>query len=610
MRVANAALFILVGEGTGRAHFGQTVSHRCAALRIAPRAKCEPAVHQVAQGARLSNRLSVFPITRGRPLTDDTITEFGESARPWVVPEIDRARQATASLRGYVYQLHQSAKAWLALQEGELLVLEVAEDYALVLNEPDRLDDILSATQVKNRESGTVNLNSEDVLETVRALCRFQRENPGRPIRFTFLTTSPIGTEHKNPLPSKTPGLKAWYKAATGGNVEEIRNALLQRLEDGELKAFVASASDAAFRQDLLAPITFACGAPPWDLIAAANRDALVAIRGSFNATAAMAAAAYDAVVGKIIETALSSTRTLDRAALLALLERATAVAIPSQLAVDLLREKQSRPAVDHIDVVDLRNLASVLLGAPPSLVKLFPDATPTALAAFDTMQAIDRAVMATQSKPSDVTTARISDLLELPQAKHLVLGPAGSGKTYTLWRAAKDVLTGGALIPIFLQGAQVKTWDELTAIISNVAPNITIAALLNDERVCIFFDGWSEFALGEFAPEKSKALRALHKARVIANAKFTDIDDAIFKTWSLELLSRSQVIQVLAQSSPGVPQLPDKLLEFLRLPLLLSIHVLAEANANQTGELLRQFHQHLARKLPVGITEALAGAC
>src|SRR6202034_863251 len=42
---------------------------------------------------------------------------------------------------------------------------------------------------------------------------------------------------------------------------------------------------------------------------------------------------------------------------------------------------------------------------------------------------------------------------------------------------------------------------------------------------------------------------------------------------------------------------------------LLLSINVLSGANASATGELLRQFHYHLARDMPEMFTEALAGA-
>jgi hypothetical protein len=105
-------------------------------------------------------------------LTDAKIRNFGDGT-PWILPEEDLARQAIPSLRGYVYQLHQSAGAWIHLKQGDLLLLEVAEDFSQILREPGRLDEILSATQVKEtRESGRVNLNSADVNPGTRVATR------------------------------------------------------------------------------------------------------------------------------------------------------------------------------------------------------------------------------------------------------------------------------------------------------------------------------------------------------------------------------------------------------------------------------------------------------
>ena len=76
-------------------------------------------------------------------MSDTRIDLFGEDSAQWNVSQTDVARQAVAPLRGYVYQLHQSASAWIHLNEGEFLYLEVAEDFAQVLREPGRLDSIL-----------------------------------------------------------------------------------------------------------------------------------------------------------------------------------------------------------------------------------------------------------------------------------------------------------------------------------------------------------------------------------------------------------------------------------------------------------------------------------
>jgi hypothetical protein len=131
------------------------------------------------------------------------ITSFGPEGRRWSLPQEEAARQAIASLRGYVYQLHQSAAAWINLPENDQLYLEVAEDFAQIAQAPERLDEVLNATQIKDtRESGSVTLNSADVQAAIRHLFDLQEANRGRIVRLTFLTTSPIGVERKAPLAS------------------------------------------------------------------------------------------------------------------------------------------------------------------------------------------------------------------------------------------------------------------------------------------------------------------------------------------------------------------------------------------------------------------------
>lgn len=47
----------------------------------------------------------------------------------------EEARQAIDSLGGYAYQLLATTLAWLQLQKGETIYLEVAEDYAIAATE-------------------------------------------------------------------------------------------------------------------------------------------------------------------------------------------------------------------------------------------------------------------------------------------------------------------------------------------------------------------------------------------------------------------------------------------------------------------------------------------
>ena len=104
-------------------------------------------------------------------------------------------------------------------------------------------------------------------------------------------------------------------------------------------------------------------------------------------------------------------------------------------------------------------------------------------------------------------------------------------------------------------------------------------------------------------------ACRTLRRVRVLANSKFAEVGDIVLKMWSLEPLSIEQVIGIRDRAYPGSPALPAEVVDLLRLPLLLSGHLLSGASAPATGEFLRQFHTHLARTLPEGFTEILAGA-
>ncbi len=532
----------------------------------------------------------------------------------WTVPEEDIARQAIAPLRGYVYQLHRSAAAWISLKSEDLLHLEVAEDYSEILREPGRLDEILEATQVKDtRESGAVNLNSADVIAAIESLFRLQASNVGREVRLNFLTTSEIGKERKNPLPSGEAGLVAWKMAASGGNVAEIRGALLSRLKPGKLKSFVELSSDECLRVRLLSPLTFVCGAIGGQVVEAANRNELMALREEVQSTADMAHRAYDAVLSHVITTILSSfTRMLDRPQLIACLQRATAIAVPSQVATALLGMPAIGKASGPMEIVELTALARTLLdmGTPPSITSLFPDASPAAHSALCAAAALRRTVTARDVQNVNATVRNtIPELAAVSASKHLVVGPPGSGKTHALWQAANELLSDGNVVPLFVPVSYLNTWSDVTSLITDAAPNLSVDAVLRDVRVCVCIDGWSEFAVGGHSSEKRKALRALRSARVIANGKFTDVGDTTFKSWSLELLSADQVANVVAKARPGEPRLPGSVLDLLRLPLLLSIHVLQAADASAIGDLLRQFHDHLARLLPEGFTDVLASA-
>lgn len=540
------------------------------------------------------------------------ISVFGSPSQVWSVPPEDLIRQATASLRGYVYQLHASAAAWLELRVDDDLYLEVAEDFTELLREPGRMDDVLRATQVKDtRESGAVTLNSPDVLAAIESLHRLRAWNPGREVRFVFLTTSRIGQERKDALPSGVAGLTAWEAAASGGGVEELRTALLQRTLSEELRTFVTNSLPEKLRAELFSPMAFACGALDWRSLEESNRRAIVNRRQQLLSTADMAHRAYDAVFRDAVACALGpDPRRLNGTQLLACLERATSIAVPSSVAVDILGERSERPST-ALSIEELRDLAELLIetGAPPSIDLLFPGAKSSARDAL--VDAFSVEPRLTEIKFNGVpTNASLSDLIGLPEKKHLIVGQPGSGKTHALWHAANKLLAAGTIIPLYLPAGQATGWNDLEEMVTEAAPGVKLSTLFQDPRICIFVDSWSEFAGAAKVGEKRRALRALRSARLVATAKFADMDDGTLKQWTLDLLPPDRVERAVAAATPDEALPPSPVIDLLRLPLLLAIQVLSDARSATTGDLLRQFHEHLMQGLPERFTEASPELC
>src|SRR5262245_62322181 len=97
----------------------------------------------------------------------------------------DKRRQATDSIRGYVYQAYQSVLAWMRLGGEEVLFLEGAEDFDV------HSADEVTATKVKDTAgSGAVTLRSGDAVSAINNLWRHKQNTQGKTIRLRFLTNA------------------------------------------------------------------------------------------------------------------------------------------------------------------------------------------------------------------------------------------------------------------------------------------------------------------------------------------------------------------------------------------------------------------------------------
>ncbi|AJY43592.1 hypothetical protein BW21_1269 [Burkholderia humptydooensis] len=583
-------------------------------------------------------------------MANHTITAFGPALTPWALSQEEAARQAIASLRGYVYQLHSSVAAWMRLPPDGELHLEVAEDYAELLTSPDKAEQILRAVQVKDtRESGSITLNSADVLKAVETLFSLQESNPGRPVFLTFLTTSPIGRELKDPLPSGTPALEVWSIAANGGDVGELHDALRARFTNGKLAEFLNNCSADDLRCRLLARLTFACGEPPWEQLGEDGRDHLVRIRSEVHAEASAARRAYDALFGTLYRAALRpQSRKLDRQEFINAFAEATAYSLPSQVVADLtgnmLRSAAegappARTDAPTVAIGRLRDVARKLRdqGRPPSLLPLFPDAPTSALAALDSLSDVDRWVVSSVTEnDKQPARLRLSDLLRHPELHHIVYAAPGAGKSHALFRIAtgpleqtKDSKTSAedtdsvdserpgatassesdGVLPLLLPIGGIKTADEVLSQIRTLLPDVDAAEVLRSRQVCVLLDGWSEFATGENFSQRAALLRTLAGVRVIACARHPDESDTAFKRWSLERLTPGQIREVLESALDGSRALSDDLVDLLRLPLMLSLYLLLGGPTSTQGELIAHFHRHVSKQMPEQFEDALSDA-
>jgi hypothetical protein len=262
---------------------------------------------------------------------------------PVNVPECEVARQATDALGGYVYQLHQTVLAWLALARDELLYIEVAEDFAVSNNLG------LHFTQVKKTKS-RITARSKGVAKLITAVWNFQTSNPSRKISAVFLTTSRIGKELRITFPGNVPGLAYWRIAARArSNVEPIRIALLTLDISRELKAFISEATEEELRTRIICPIRWLDAGATQDELDRDIEERLV-LFGSRQGVAAEASKnVLDSLVGALLRCVRKPTaqRYVTAAELLETFQSKTFVSVPPGLLEGLTIPLASSPLTE-----------------------------------------------------------------------------------------------------------------------------------------------------------------------------------------------------------------------------------------------------------------------
>ncbi len=240
------------------------------------------------------------------------------------IPDEQIGRQAVDSLRGYVYQIYQSLASWITLREGEVLLLEVAEDFAVLAK------GALTATQVKDA-GGSVTLRTESVVATIKALWDFQGANPDKIVYLNYLATGNIGKEKKLTFPDGHTGLTYWRVAAReGADVEPLREALLTLRLPSKITSFIKGAAPEQLRDRLLRRIKWICGTEDIEVLEKTILDQLICVGERLHLTPSDSERVRDSLVAEILRTIVKDRdRKLNRADFLRAFEKASSVSVP-----------------------------------------------------------------------------------------------------------------------------------------------------------------------------------------------------------------------------------------------------------------------------------------
>ncbi|TIP18431.1 hypothetical protein [Mesorhizobium sp.] len=251
-------------------------------------------------------------------------------------PAGDRARQAIASLRGYIYQVYASAVALIDLADHEVLHLEVAEDYSIATT------DALQAIQVKDTAgSGSTTLATKSVRDAMDNYVDLVERNPTREVVLRYLSTAPIGLEQAAQCRvAGTSSLAYWRRAAAGADVAPLRAALGAVGVSPRVARFAEARNDDELRRDFLRRIHWDCGQPNL----AGLREEFDASVIRYGATTAMFDAndgesVGAAVIELILDTITGAERQLTKADLARRVTDITRVSVAKRDLNALLRQ-------------------------------------------------------------------------------------------------------------------------------------------------------------------------------------------------------------------------------------------------------------------------------
>lgn len=271
----------------------------------------------------------------------------------------DATRQAVECLGGYAYQIYASALAWATLMEGEVLHLEVAEDFAISTH------SALNAVQVK-RTNAKVTSNSAGIIAAIDSLVTLTLDNPDRIVTLRYLTTSEIGTEkRKEDRVDDQPFILAWSNLRRSGDLQALRKRIAKLSLSQRTTDFITDLSDSDLRNRVLRKLWFDCGQPDFSGLHSQLNEALVEIGNRKGIFATESEKARPAIIEKILLcSSENGRRQLTRSEFIRLFDQQSTTTIPNALIRSALFKNHPDFGV-RTSIADIRPLIEPVIGDP-----------------------------------------------------------------------------------------------------------------------------------------------------------------------------------------------------------------------------------------------------
>lgn len=278
----------------------------------------------------------------------------------------DPKRDATDSIRGYVYQAYQSVLAWMQLKENEILVLEGSEDFDI------HSGSSVTTTQVKD-VSINLTLRSQAVVDSLNNYWSCHERNPDFDIVLHFLTTAEAGQEQGSPFGPGQKGLEYWQSAESDQiDIEPIRVFLLKLELNPSLKSFIQTATDDELREKLIRLIKWDLGNRPWKALQYIIEDKLKIHGLKLHINSHYSCQALPQLLKKVADLlSTKGTKELRYGDFLSCFDDATTLSIPRGKMEAMTSGSSIEQLADMFELAEMSRLANIstTIGSPMPIV-------------------------------------------------------------------------------------------------------------------------------------------------------------------------------------------------------------------------------------------------